>query len=359
MEKKTLLWIGLFIAAASIGLLLFEGFSSSHSKHNDAEHDHASEPDHHDSHQHDHQHGETEQSRHYGLVSPIPEHPTFDRTQAKIGWVLFRDPNLSSNKKVSCESCHNLRTNGAETTAVSTGVEGLGTRNSPTVFNASLNYRFFWDGRVNSLHDQLDGPIHDPVEMDSNWSKITEYVSQSLIYQQYFLQAELPITEHNIKTALVEFMNALNTPNSPFDQYLAGNENALSPEAELGWQTFQKEGCIRCHQGSNIGGGMVMRFGYFGQSTTGENRSSDKGRFNTTQDENDLYLFRVASLRNVALTPPYFHDGKTQHLSEAIKIMGESQLGKTFDDETIAHLEAFLNSLSGDRPAILQEFENE
>ena len=154
-------------------------------------------------------------------------------------------------------------------------------------------------------------------------------------------------------------MNALSTPNSPFDQYLAGDENALSPKAKLGWQTFQKEGCVRCHQGSNIGGGMVMRFGYFGQSTTGENRSSDKGRFNTTQDEDDLYLFRVASLRNVALTPPYFHDGKTQHLSEAIKIMGESQLGKTFDDETIAHLEAFLNSLSGDRPAILQEFENE
>ncbi|MCG9678640.1 cytochrome c peroxidase [Vibrio sp. Isolate24] len=353
MKKRTLLWLGLFVSAA-IGLLLL-GNVRSYSTHSDLgeAHTHSSQPDSHDADE------PKEEAVDYGLITPIPQDVEFNREKAKIGWVLFRDANLSSNNKVSCESCHNLRTNGAELTAVSTGVNGQGTRNSLTVFNSRFNYRFFWDGRVNSLHDQLDGPIHDVVEMDSNWPDIIAYVRQSPVYQQYFTKADLEINEYSIKTVLVEFIRALNTPNSAFDQYLKGNESALSADAKLGWEAFQTEGCIRCHQGQNVGGGMVMRFGYFGQDTIGKGRIADKGRFNSTKDSNDLYLFRVASLRNVALTPPYFHDGKTQHLSEAIKIMGKSQLGKTFDDQTVHHIEDFLHALTGDRPSILQEFENE
>ncbi|UTT86942.1 cytochrome B6 [Vibrio pelagius] len=292
-------------------------------------------------------------------VTPIPSDIEIDRALAKVGWLLFRDPNLSSNKNISCESCHDLQSNGAETNAVSIGVNGVGTRNSLTVFNAAYNYRFFWDGRANTLESQIDGPIHNTVEMDSNWPSITQYVSQTPQYQPLFSQLGLEINEQSIKASLVEFMRALTTPNSPFDSYIQGNEEAIGESAKKGWYAFQEEGCIRCHQGTNIGGGMVMRFGYFGLTKTGQERSEDQGRFMSTGKEMDKHLFRVASLRNVAITAPYFHDGQTHSLEEAIKIMGESQLGKTFEDDTVKHLKAFLETLTGQRPSILEAFENE
>ncbi|MGR5251419.1 cytochrome-c peroxidase [Vibrio astriarenae] len=292
-------------------------------------------------------------------IQPILPFENIDRSKAKIGWRLFKDPNLSSNKQVSCESCHNLQTNGAEQIPVSVGVNGVGLRNSLTVFNAMNNYRFFWDGRVNSLEEQLEGPIHNPVEMDSSWEDIHQYVASSELYRQLFSEANLNITVHTIKSALVEFENALTTLDAPFDLYLYGQEDAISDSAKRGWSAFKSEGCIACHQGTNVGGGLVMRFGYFGQDKTGSERSSDLGRFATTSKPEDRHLFRVASLRNVADTAPYFHDGQTQHLSEAIRIMGKSQLGKDLDDKTVEDIQQFLITLSGKRPSILEEFENE
>ena len=139
---------------------------------------------------------------------------------------------------------------------------------------------------------------------------------------------------------------------------LLGDETALNEQEKRGWETFQKEGCIACHRGTNIGGGMMMRFGFFGEDKMGQQRSDDKGRYHATSQAKDMYLFRVASLRNVATTPPYFHDGKTASLHEAIKIMGESQLGKSFDSQTIDDIHAFLTTLSGQKPTILKEFAN-
>ncbi|WP_087017282.1 cytochrome-c peroxidase [Thaumasiovibrio subtropicus] len=292
-------------------------------------------------------------------ITPIPTSINVNKPVARVGWHLFRDPNLSSNHQVSCESCHSLKSNGAETIPVSVGVGGRGIRNSLTVFNTAYNYRFFWDGRVNSLEAQLDGPIHNVVEMDSNWQHVSDYVASSQHYETLFNQANLSINTENIKLALVEFMSALTTPNSPFDQFLLGDNTALTEQQRRGWELFQQEGCIRCHRGINIGGGMVMRFGVFGEATKGADRSSDTGRHLSTSKAEDMYLFRVASLRNVSDTAPYFHDGQTQTLEDAIKIMAESQLGKTFDDTHVADLKAFLESLSGQHPAILQEFENE
>lgn len=292
-------------------------------------------------------------------ITPIPNDIQVDQALAKVGWMLFNDPNLSSNRSISCASCHHLQTNGAELIPVSIGVNGAGMRNSLTVFNAAYNYRFFWDGRANTLESQIDGPVHNTAEMDSNWPLITDYVTTTSRYQPLFSQLGLEINEASIKSSLVEFMKALTTPNSPFDRYLQGDENAIGQSAKQGWQTFQDEGCIGCHQGTNIGGGMVMRFGYFGVSKTGQERSDDQGRFMFTGKAMDKHLFRVASLRNVAITAPYFHDGQTASLEEAIKIMGESQLGKTFEDETIAQIKSFLESLTGQRPQILEEFENE
>ena len=293
------------------------------------------------------------------LVSPIPSGGDIDKAQAKIGWLLFKDPQLSSNGQISCESCHDLSSNGAEPTAVSTGVEGLGDRNSLTVFNAALNYRFFWDGRANTLNDQIDGPIHSNVEMNSNWKDITEYVTNSPQYSQLFGEQQVEINEATIKSMLVEFMNALVTPDSPFDKYLSGDRNALTTQQIEGWKLFQQHGCIRCHRGTNIGGGMVMKFGLYGQEYNGQERSADTGRHMHTNKQEDMYIFRVASLRNVAATPPYFHDGQTRNLEDAIEIMARSQLGLSLTPKEIDAISAFLNTLSAERPAILEEFENE
>jgi len=293
------------------------------------------------------------------LISPIPELGQINKAHVKIGWLLFKDPQLSSNGQISCESCHDLASNGAEPTKVSTGVEGQGIRNSLTVFNAALNYRFFWDGRANSLNDQIDGPIHSNIEMNSTWAFITQYVARSPLYSHLFAEQKLEVNESTIKAMLVEFMNALVTPNAPFDRYLRGDDTALTSHQIEGWRLFQQYGCIRCHRGTNIGGGMVMKFGLYGKTYQGEERSSDTGRHMHTNNMEDKYIFRVASLRNVATTSPYFHDGQTEKLVDAIQIMAQSQLGLSLGNDEIVAINAFLNSLSADRPDILKELENE
>ncbi|WP_162046654.1 cytochrome-c peroxidase [Vibrio taketomensis] len=306
----------------------------------------------------DHHHSDHKQQSYQAmrLVEPIPEQTQFNRDIAKIGWTLFRDPNLSSNRAISCESCHDLQTNGAQYTPVSTGVNGKGIRNSITVFNSSFNYRFLWDGSANSLEEQVNGPVTNPVEMDSSWTKIEDYVQRSTRYQTLFADVQdFDINQENIRFALAEFMRGLQTPNARFDQYLHGDESALNDMEKRGWQTFQQVGCVQCHQGQNIGGNMIQKFGYF----TNLNHSEDTGRHLVTENTLDKYYFRVASLRNVANTPPYFHDGRTPILAQAIQIMAQGQLGITMDAQSITEIEAFLKTLSAPRPKILQEFENE
>ncbi len=290
------------------------------------------------------------------LVLPIEGDPVVDVKLARIGWHLFRDPNLSSNGKVSCESCHNLQTNGAQNTAVAAGVKGAGIRNAITVFNASLNYRLLWDGSSNTLVSQMDGPIHDPLEMDSNWPKIESYVQNNEQYQALFKRAgNLPISIDNIKASIVEFVKGLETPGAPFDAYLLGYTHVLSEKAKRGWKTFQKAGCVQCHQGKNVGGAMIQRFAYFEHKPV----QKDTGRHLLTTEGDEGYYFRVASLRNVALTGPYFHNGQVTTLAEAIKIMAQTQLGITMSDSNIEDIEAFLTSLSAPRPVILEVLENE
>ncbi|MEZ9820349.1 cytochrome-c peroxidase [Shewanella sp. 10N.286.45.A1] len=164
-----------------------------------------------------------------------------------LGLRLFLDPQLSSNGQVSCESCHHIYDNGAEDIAVSTGVKGAGNRNSPTMFNIGLNSRFFWDRRANSLYEQIDGPIHNPLEMNSNWDDIVARLSNQASYRSAFAEHyDEGITEDTIKDALIVFMLQLNTPDAPFDKYLQGDTSVMSSAAALGWQKFQSLGCIHC-----------------------------------------------------------------------------------------------------------------
>ncbi|WP_283130462.1 cytochrome-c peroxidase [Enterovibrio norvegicus] len=296
------------------------------------------------------------------LVFPIPSHFDYDLPLIRVGWTLFRDEGLSSNNSVSCNSCHNLQTNGAEITPVSVGVGGAGSRNSLTVFNAALNYRFFWDGRTNSLKKQMDGPVHAPLEMASSWAAIVEYVAANPEYETLFEDADiLPISADSIQHALVAFQESLLTPHSPFDRYLNGDQYAIDSPAKKGWMAFQKLGCINCHQGQNIGGSLMQRFGYYDNETRGAPSASDldTGRYQMTQNDADKYLFRVASLRNVADTPPYFHDGRTNNLEEAIEIMAKVQLGQSLEQSVINDISAFLHALSAPRPQVLEILERE
>ncbi len=289
------------------------------------------------------------------LVSPIPpvQLTPNELAIAKLGMQLFLDPNLSSNGRVSCESCHHIFTNGAEDIKVSKGVKGNGVRNSPTVFNIAHNSRFFWDGRASSLESQMDGPVHNPLEMNTNWQKISDYVSSVSDYKDKFSKHfEGKINEANIKASLKSFMVALDTPDAPFDQYLDGNKSALPAAAQNGWKKFQDLGCVICHQGTNVGGNLFQKFGNV--NSTGE-LEKDLGRYNVTGIESDKGVFRVPSLRNVANTAPYFHDGRAQTLESAIVTMARVQLGRDLDATTILELTAFLNALTAPPPPILEE----
>ncbi|MCL1126569.1 cytochrome-c peroxidase [Shewanella surugensis] len=287
-------------------------------------------------------------------ITPIPilEIKQDDKSKLQLGLRLFLDPRLSSNNQVSCASCHNIYTNGAETTKVSTGVLGKGNRNSPTVYNVSFNTRFFWDGRAASLHEQIDGPIHNPLEMNTNWKKITQFVQSDQYYQIAFTEEyDEQISENTIKDALISFMLVLNTPNADFDRYLLGNPQAMSQTAINGWAKFQTLGCIYCHQGKNVGGNIFQKFGHVESL---DHNSDDLGRFSLTQEEADKNVFRVPSLRNVAITPPYFHDGRAEILEDAILLMAKMQLGKDLDPVTLLELSAFLNALSAPPPPALK-----
>ncbi|HDM8160047.1 TPA: c-type cytochrome [Vibrio harveyi] len=287
-------------------------------------------------------------------IPPIEKEPNVDMALARIGWYLFRDPSLSSNGKVSCESCHNLQTYGATGNALAEGVQGKGKRNPPTIFNVSLNYRFLWDASKNSLMNQIDGPLTSPTGMDSNWLAVQAYVSSEPKYQALFRQVDnLQIETNNIKRAIVEFLKAMQTPRAPFDQYLLGDTSAIDERAAQGWRVFQEVGCVQCHQGKNIGGSMVQQFDYFKEV------DSDRGAFLTTEDGIDEYFFRVPSLRNVTQTAPYFHNGRTESLRAAIQIMAESELGKRLSAHEVDDIEAFLHTLTAPRPSVLLVFENE
>lgn len=250
--RRTQLLVGATTALLAVGVFSFEFYKLGKSQDEPDTHTSTEQTDNHSYHD---DYEKEPQTQNYSSIQALTDPESLDIALARIGWQLFKDPNLSSNKKVSCESCHNLSTNGADGLPVSVGVHGVGIRNSLTVFNASNNYRFFWDGRVDSLADQLDGPIHNPVEMDTSWKQIVDYVSSSMHYKNMFSDARITINKKSITNALVEFQNGLVTLNSPFDKYLRGDESAMEPLAKEGWKLFQSQGCITCHRGVNIGGG--------------------------------------------------------------------------------------------------------
>jgi len=286
-------------------------------------------------------------------LKPLPAVPQQDVRRVELGRRLFHEPRLSINNTLSCASCHQLDKNGADSRALSLGFDGKPVAvNTPTVFNAALNFRQFWDGRVETLEEQINVVITSPHEMGSDWRTVIERISNDPDYPRDFA-ATYPdgVTQANVQQALASFERTLLTPGSRFDQYLLGNTDILTLEEKYGYQRFKEYGCIACHQGVNIGGNMFQKFGVFGDyiADRGNPTVADQGRFNVTRDEADREFFKVPSLRNVALTAPYFHDGSADSLEKAVDVMFQYQLGRTPTEEDKRLIILFLETLTGQR----------
>lgn len=290
--------------------------------------------------------------------SPVPVNgvvPT--EAQIELGKMLFFEPRLSEGHNISCNTCHNLGTGGADLAPVSLGHRWQkGGRNSPTVLNAVFNTAQFWDGRAADLKEQAGGPMVNPVEMGSTEEHVIEMLVGIPGYADYFSRAfpddPAPINFSNAEDAIAAFEQTLVTPNAPFDRYLEGDDTAMTDEQKAGLQLFLDSGCAACHNGVNLGGNSYHPFGVTEKPDWAVLPPDDRGRFEVTRAEEDAYVFRVPTLRNVAVTPPYFHSGAVWDLSDAVAVMGTAQLGATLSAEDAGTITAFLDSLTGDMPEV-------
>lgn len=281
-------------------------------------------------------------------VPPVPDDNPITPEKIELGKMLYFEPRLSESGIISCHTCHNLSLGGTDRIPTSLGHDfQTGGRNAPTVLNAAFFNKQFWDGRAASLEEQAEGPIQAGVEMAMPKDMAVEVIKGIEGYLPYFQAAfpgeEDPITFENIVNAIAAFERTLITPNDPLDQYLRGDENALSPLAIEGIEVFRLKGCMRCHKGAVLSTGELTKFEH----------GQDMGAFNVTGNPEDKHVFRIPTLRNLSLTAPYFHDGSAATIPEAIHIMAEVQVEKEISPEEEAAIVAFLESLVGDQPEIV------
>lgn len=277
-------------------------------------------------------------------IEPIPLKLEYDYDKAILGKKLFFDKRLSKDNSISCASCHDLTKGGDDGLKFSVGIDGkLGDINAPTVLNSVFNFRQFWDGRAKDLAEQAKGPIENPIEMGHDFTKLLEVLKTSFYEKSFKAIYEDGITKENLVDAIAEFEKTLITPNSAFDRYLKGDENAINSFEKEGFELFKNKGCISCHNGVNIGGNLYSKFGMLIDVD-----SKNLGKYNVTKNELDKYYFKVPTLRNISLTAPYFHDGRYYDLKEAVKTMALVQLGRPVTDLEIEKIVAFLKTLNGE-----------
>lgn len=286
------------------------------------------------------------------FTQPLPLHMNADPNRVALGERLFHDVRLSSDDTVSCATCHSLSTAGMDNRSRSVGVNGgIGDINTPTVFNSGFNFVQFWNGRADSLEDQIDGPVNHPKEMASNWPQVLGKLAKDAAYPELFARSYRDgMTADNIKDAIATFERSLVTPNSRFDKFLRGDAEALNEQEHRGYELFQNYGCASCHQGVNLGGNMYEKMGLMGDyfADRGNITEADKGRFNVNHLPHSMHEFRVPSLRNVAVTAPYFHDGNAETLEQAITIMAKYQLARPVSLQEVQDIAAFLRTLTGE-----------
>lgn len=297
---------------------------------------------------------------------PIPKDNPQTSAKVELGKQLFFDPRISITGTVSCNSCHNVMSNGTDNRPVSLGAHGKpGDRNAPTVFNAAYRSVQFWDGRAASLEEQAKGPPMNPVEMGMPSAEaIVDRIQAIPGYRRQFAEVfggSQPVTFDHIAQAIASFERTLITPGSPYDRYLGGDKGALSPAAQRGLKLMESEGCTSCHSGPMFNGpeqamgtGFYMKFPLFSDNDYVNQYSlaEDRGRHEVTRQVQDQHLFVVPILRNVQVTAPYFHNGSVKTLDEAVRVMAKTELNKTLTGNEVEDIVAFLDSLTGEFPVI-------
>ena len=296
-----------------------------------------------------------------GIFKPLPDDmgtAEFPITPERValGRALFFDPRPSLDGTVSCARCHQPTLYGTDALPVPIGVKDRANpRNAPTVLNAAQEFVAHWRGDRKNVEDQaikalVGPPSFGQPDLATAMAKIEAIPGYQAMFKQAFPNDKNPITAENWGKAIGAYERTLVTP-APFDAYLKGNVKALSPAAISGMQKFINTGCVACHSGVGVGGSMYQKFGLTEDywKETGS-KKIDTGRFDVTKDPADMYVFKVPSLRNVAMTAPYFHDGSVASLPEAVRIMGQVQLGRKLNSKDIEEIVAFLNSLTGTLP---------
>ena len=287
-------------------------------------------------------------------ISPIPLEVNIDIEKAKLGEELFSDPILSKDNSTACLSCHDLYNGGDDSNIVSIGFAGKnGNIQSPTVLNAKYNFKQFWNGRANNLIEQADGPFNNPVEHNMNALLIEARLNASDKYKNKFFKVykTSQIKYGQVLAAIVEFENALTTPNSKFDKFLRA-ETKLTKDEKEGYILFKQYGCITCHNGINIGGNSFQKMGTFMEY---DSKNDYPDRSKITNNPSHKNVFKVPTLRNINLTAPYFHDASATTLNDAIETMAKYNLGVELENEEIDKIVSFLKTLDGKSPKILDK----
>ncbi|MDR2154933.1 MAG: cytochrome-c peroxidase [Burkholderiaceae bacterium] len=283
-------------------------------------------------------------------IQPLEAAKITNPAKVELGKQLFFDPRLSRSGFISCNSCHNLSMGGSDNFKSSVGDRwAQGGIRSPTVLNASLNLAQFWDGRAKDLAEQASGPIANPIEMGSTHAEAEKTLNTIPGYRTEFkkIYSVDKIGIAQVTDAIAAFEATLITPNSRFDKWLKGDKKALTDHELSGYKLFKDSGCVSCHNGPAVGGNSYQKMGLVNEYKTSNPAT---GRAGVTGNDVERMMFKVPTLRNVELLPPYFHDGSASTLAEAVDTMGWVQLGKKFTADETARIVAFLKTLTGDQP---------
>jgi len=287
--------------------------------------------------------------------APAPADNPTTAEKIELGKMLYHDPRLSSTGTVSCASCHNTMLGGEDNRPNSMGVNGqTGGRSAPTVWNSAFNDVQFWDGRAASLEAQAAGPVTNPIEMGmKSWDDVVARLKTIHGYQVAFEQAfgGNAITKDNATKAIAAYERTLITPNSPYDNYVSGDKSALTDQQVRGMNKVLELGCTGCHSGPAFNGpGMFQKFPIHSNAfyAAKYHFKDDKGLAEVTKKADDAHMWKVPTLRNIALTAPYFHNGIVKTLGEAVTVMAKVQLDKDLSKEDVADIVAFLNGLTGE-----------
>lgn len=282
-------------------------------------------------------------------IRPLPLASGADPARAALGRALFHDLRLSSDNTQSCASCHQLDKGGADGRALPAGASGLLNKfNTPTVYNSTYNFRQTWTGRHSTIDGLLDHVIARPHVSASTWDLVASRLTGGGMGARFNQVYNDDISGALVKDALSHYLRSLVTP-SRFDRYLRGDKHAISTDEKLGYARFKSYGCVSCHQGINVGGNMYQKFGAMRELAPGAAMAADLGRYQLTARAADRHMFRVPSLRNVALTAPYLHNGSVASLEEAVDAMFKYQLGRGAPPRDKQLIIKFLHTLSGEQ----------